>query len=70
MWRELRGHGGFGGGSVYDGSGDSYGGFGNDGSHFGGGGRCGDFGSYNNLSANIGPLTGGDFEAEPLAPVV
>lgn len=23
--------------------------------------HCGDLGSYNNLSANIGPLTGGDF---------
>lgn len=32
--------------------------------------HCGDFGSYNNLPANFGPLTGGDFKAEPLAPVV
>nr|XP_021557201.1 heterogeneous nuclear ribonucleoprotein A1-like [Neomonachus schauinslandi] len=54
----LSGQGGFCG--SRGGSGNGYNRFGNDGSNFGGDGMIYDFGNYNNLSSNFGPMKGGN----------
>ncbi|KAB0360333.1 hypothetical protein FD754_004489 [Muntiacus muntjak] len=67
----FSGQGSFGGsrgGRRHGGSGDGYNGFCNDRSNFGGGGSYNDFGNYNNLSSNFGPMKGGNFGGRSSGP--